>query len=135
MAAVASAAASGGGGGHGVRVDGSSRRGGFRVFSLPRRPASLRLVSRAASPAELGLARDPRPLGVAVRQIRVWQGARMHAMDAADDALTEGFHSFEPDNAWRWTSGDATIPATLLADINGACEVELCVAGAMRYPL
>ncbi len=52
-----------------------------------------------------------------------------------DAALAEGFHAFEPDNGYRWTEGDAALPATLFADIDGACQLELLVGGTMRYPL
>ncbi len=119
----------------GKRVDGSLRPDGYCVFDLPRLPSELRVVSRAGSPAELGLARDPRVLGVAVRQVRLWQGSRLRVLDASDVSLVEGFHAFEPDNSHRWTDGDAALPAALFADIEGACQLELLVGGAMRYPL
>jgi len=119
----------------GQRVEAVRRPGGCHVFRLPRRPRALRLVSRAASPAELGLAPDPRVLGVAVRQVRLWQGRRLHVLEAADASLAEGFHAFEPDNGCRWTDGDAVLPAALLAAIGGACQLDLLVAGSMRYPL
>ncbi len=51
----------------GRRVDATLARGTTRIFSLHEQPAGARIVSRAAVPAELGLARDGRLLGVAVR--------------------------------------------------------------------
>ena len=48
-------------------------------------------------------------LGVAVRQVRLWQGARLRTLDASDESLVEGFHAFEPDNGFRWTDGDAAV--------------------------
>jgi hypothetical protein len=119
----------------GQRVDGSLRPSGHCVFDLPRRPSELRVMSRAGSPAELGLARDPRVLGVAVRQIRLWQGRRLRVLDAADESLVVGFHAFEPDNGYRWTDGDAPLPPTLFANFEGACQLELLLGGGMRYPL
>jgi hypothetical protein len=119
----------------GRRVDGRHMPNGHCLFDLPRRPRELRVVSRSAVPAELGLARDPRVLGVAVREVRLWQGTKLRVLEAADASLAEGFHTFEPDNLWRWTSGDAALPAALFADIEGACQLELLVGGAMRYPL
>jgi hypothetical protein len=119
----------------GKRIDGSLRPNGHRAFDLPRRPWELRMVSRAGSPAELGLARDPRMLGVAVRHVQVWQGARLRMVDAADESLAEGFHAFEPDNGFRWTDGDALLPATLFAGIEGACQLDLLVSATTRYPL
>ena len=119
----------------GQRVDGSPRPNGYYAFDLARPPGDLRVISRAASPAELGLARDPRVLGVAVRQVRLWQGVRVRVLDASDVSLTDGFHAFETDNLFRWTDGDAALPATLFADLQGTCQLELLVGGAMRYPL
>jgi hypothetical protein len=119
----------------GERIEGSLRPNGYWVFDLSRRPNELRVASRAGSPAELGLARDPRVLGVAVRQVRLWQGARLRVLDASDAALVEGFHAFEANNGFRWTDGDAALPATLLAEIEGACQLELLVSAEMHYPL
>jgi len=121
----------------GRQVDGNRRPNGDYVFDLPRCPSELRVLSRSGSPAELGLVRDPRVLGVAVRQIRMWQGRRLRLLDAADESFVEGFHAaFEPDNGFRWTDGNAALPATLTADIRGACQLELLVgATAARYPL
>jgi hypothetical protein len=53
------------------------------------------------------LARDPRPLGVALRQIVVTQGKRTQVIGAEDNRLTKGFHEFEVDDGIRWTDGDA----------------------------
>jgi hypothetical protein len=118
----------------GERVDGLCRTDGRYVFNLPRHPHEVRVVSRAGSPAELGLARDPRRLGVAVRQIRLWHGARLRVLDASDPLLADGFHGFEADNGFRWTDGDASVPAALFAGSDGACELELLVTGSTQYP-
>ena len=119
----------------GERVDVRSHQGGWYTFDLIRCPQELRVISRAGSPEELGLARDPRVLGVAVRQIRLWQGPRLRVLEAADPTLTHGFHAFEPDEDIRWTNGDAELPATLFADLTGACQVELLLSGATQYPM
>jgi hypothetical protein len=119
----------------GQRVDGSPQPNGYYAFDLQRCRGPIRVVSRAGAPAELGLARDPRVLGVALRQVRLWQGVRVRVLDAADESLTDGFHAFESDNLFRWTDGDAALPATLFADLEGTCQLELLVGGAMRYPL
>lgn len=118
----------------GLRIDG--RRVGRRVsFALPRRPSVLRIVSRAGTPAELGIARDARSLGVAVRQIRFWQGRRVQVIDASDPSLTHGFHQFEADEGIRWTDGDARLAAGRLLDCAAPCVMELVLGGATRYPL
>jgi hypothetical protein len=123
----------------GKRVDGSHMPNGCCVFHLTERPNELRVMSRAGSPAELGLARDPRLLGVALRQIQLWQGARLTAMDASDPALTDGFHDFEPDDSiqggYRWTDGEALLPSSLFFGLDGAFQLELLVGGATLYPL
>ena len=51
------------------------------VFHLHDAPERLRIVSRSAVPAELGLARDPRSLGIALRQLIIRQGARFQVVD------------------------------------------------------
>jgi hypothetical protein len=119
----------------GERVDASRYPGGCYTFWLPGPSSNVRLVSRAASPAELGLVRDPRRLGVAVRQIRLWQGERLLLLEAADPSLTEGFHEFEPADGLRWTDGNALLPATFLAGVDGPWELEVLTGGATYYPL
>jgi len=121
----------------GVRVDASVEtpgpQGSVRVFALPNRPNSVRVASRAGAPQELGLARDPRVLGVGLRQIAVRQGTRFRVLDAADDRLAEGFHAYETEDALRWTDGDATVPAALFEGFEGPMELVLHVACGMRY--
>ena len=117
----------------GKRMDAAWRDGDAHLFRLYHRPASVRIVSRAAEPAELGLARDPRSLGVAVRRVMVWQGWRLMLIEAADPSLTDGFHGYETDNEFRWTNGDALLP--MPAWITGACDIELRVGGTTRYEL
>lgn len=82
----------------------------------------------------MGIARDFRSLGVAVRQIELWQGTRLAVLEASDPRLQQGFHDYEPDNGWRWTDGDATLPTTLLADSDRPTELTLLLGGRMRYP-
>lgn len=113
----------------GQRVDGTRWPNGRYRFELSRRSRELRLVSRAGSPAELGSARDPRLLGVAVRQIRLWHGARVRVLDASDDAFTEGFHAFEPGDGIRCTDGDAPLPVALFTDMDGTSQIELLIGG------
>ena len=105
------------------------------LFDLPARPGPLRIVSRSGSPAEVGVARDFRQLGVAVRQIALWQGTRLGLLEASDPRLQQqGFHAYEPGNGCRWTNGDATLPATLLAGFDGPTKLTLLLGGRMRYP-
>ena len=128
----------------GHRVEAASRLGAY-VFRLPSRvsltrgslirPFPVRIVSRAGAPAELGLARDPRVLGVALRRIALHQGMRCRVIEAEDPVLAEGFHGFEPDNGLRWTDGDAAVPAALFDGFDGTMELVLHVGCTTQYAL
>jgi Hint domain len=118
-----------------VRVDPSSRRGDVITFRVPHRPTSVRIVSRAATPDTLGLARDPRELGVALRRIMIVHGRKLVLVEAEDARLTEGFHSYEPRDAIRWTNGDALLPPELFDGFDGRVQIELIVAHATQYTL
>jgi hypothetical protein len=105
----------------------------FRL-SVPTPFTALRIVSRAASPAELGLARDPRVLGVALRRLVLRHGQRARVIDAADPCLIEGFHAYEPDATLRWTDGEATLPAELFDGFFGhSIDLELHTTGSTAY--
>jgi hypothetical protein len=117
----------------GLRMDAASRSAALYVFRLTAKPATVRIVSRASSPQELGLARDPRSLGVAVRRIIVTHSRKVRTIEAEDPALALGFHGFEEDNAIRWTNGDAAIPAALFDGFTGHLELALCLGGTTRY--
>jgi hypothetical protein len=78
-------------------------------------PSGVRIVSRASAPDELGLSRDPRPLGVALRSITLLAGPRRHLVEASDTCLRDGFHSYEPDEGIRWTNGNSGLPPTYSA--------------------
>ncbi len=117
----------------GVRRDGERSRDGWHIFRLPRQPRTARVVSRAGSPVELGLSRDPRSLGVAVRQVRVQQGKRMTSVSAEHASLCDGFHAYEPDADWRWTDGDAGLPPELWDGFTGPLEVLVRLGSSARY--
>jgi hypothetical protein len=118
----------------GVRVDAAEQQGLVRVFRLSRRPGTVRIASREAVPAELGLARDARSLGVALRRIAVRQGTRFVVLDAGDGRLADGFHAHEAATNLRWTDGCATLPAEAFARFEGGVEVVLHVAETTLYP-
>ena len=117
----------------GQRLEGKAQGNGAYVFRLPRAPTQLRIISRAGVPQELGLARDPRPLGIAITRITVRQASRLRLIDADDPALVDGFHAFEADNGFRWTDGDAGVPLSLFCGLAGSCELVLHVACATHY--
>ncbi len=119
----------------GNRLEATSRHGEAYLFHLPATPSAVRLVSRAGAPAELGTARDPRVLGIAVRRIAVRQEGRFRVLHAVDTSLVEGFHPFEPVNGLRWTDGNAALPKALFASFHGPIELVLHVGCTAQYPL
>jgi len=122
----------------GQAMDAAQRHGDRLVFRLRHRPETVRIVSRAVAPQELGLARDPRLLGLALRRIVASQGARLRLIEADDALLVDGFHGFEPDNGFRWTNGNAAIPDALFGGftgaVEGAVELVLHIGCTARYP-
>jgi hypothetical protein len=117
----------------GRRLDAMHRDDGTYVFSLCAPPDDVRIASRSVVPQELGLARDARSLGVALRKIIVRQGTKFRIAKANDARLACGFHYFEEANDFVWTDGDASSPAELLAGFSGALEIVSVVAGTTRY--
>jgi hypothetical protein len=117
----------------GTRLDAGMRTGDFYIFNLRHAPAEIRIISRAAVPQELGLARDPRCLGVAVKRMVVRQKARFQKFEADDALLHDGFHAFEADNRFRWTDGDAGLPLEMFAGLAGPVEVVLHIGATTQY--
>ena len=116
-------------------IDVSRSVGMDRVFYIPWQPREIRVVSRDMVPEELGIARDPRSLGVSVRRIAVYRGLKRLAIGADDPRLSEGFHAYEPEDDQRWTDGCATIPAALFTLGGwGALKLVLTLGGATCYP-
>ena len=118
---------------NGTRVDAEERQRSVYVFRLPSSPKRVMIASREAVPAEFGIARDPRSLGVALRQPAVRQGAEFILLDADDERLTAGFHAYEPSDR-LWTDGYAALPAAAFARFDKGAEVMLHLGGATRYP-
>ncbi|MBV9859633.1 MAG: Hint domain-containing protein [Alphaproteobacteria bacterium] len=119
----------------GRRVDADHIGAGTYRFRLAARPATLRLISHSVVPHHSGQGSDRRRLGVALRSITlVAPGARV-ALSWNAALLSDGFYSPEPEARWRWTTGDAGVPDSLLAALAGPCEVILDTAGALSYPL
>ena len=117
----------------GRRIEADHRSELRHVFHLADRPSMVRVVSRASVPQELGLVRDPRSLGVAVRRIVLTQGMRTLTVGAEDERLAEGFHRFEEDNCIRWTNGDASVPGALFEELAGALELTLDLGCTTAY--
>jgi hypothetical protein len=118
----------------GVRVDALERTESVYVFRLPSVPTSVIVASRVGVPSELGIARDPRALGVALRQVSIRQGAKFMLLNADDERLTTGFHGYEPVDILRWTDGRAVLPIEDFARFNEGAEVRVHLGAATRYP-
>jgi hypothetical protein len=117
----------------GKRLDATERRQETYVFRLSARPRSARICSRAGAPQELGLNRDPRVLGVAVRRIALVQRERETTIEADDARLVDGFHAFEAADAIRWTNGEAVVPDALFDAMTSSANLLLHLGGAMHY--
>ncbi|WP_158928472.1 Hint domain-containing protein [Acidisphaera sp. S103] len=118
----------------GKRVDAQERTGSVYIFRLPAAPASVAVASRTGVPSELGITRDPRALGVALRRVAIRQGSKFMLFDADDERLTTGFHGYEPTDNLRWTDGHAELPIEAFARFDKGAEVMLHLGGATRYP-
>jgi hypothetical protein len=118
----------------GARVNAEERQGSVYVFRLPPSPGSVVIASREAVPAELGIARDPRSLGVALLRVAVRQGAKFMLFDVADERLTAGFHAYEADRHLRWTNGWAELPAEAFARFGQGSELVLHLGATTWYP-
>ena len=117
----------------GQRVDAITHRPGRLVFRVVARPRIARLCSRAAVPQELGLARDPRLLGIAVRRMELVEVEHKWSISADDATLADGYHEFESDNGIRWTDGDAAIPGHLFSQMSRPAMLILHLGGATQY--
>jgi hypothetical protein len=104
------------------------------AFHLPARPCSVRLVSRAGSPQELGIGRDPRSLGVAVGQLVLAAPHWTRSLAADDARLVDGYHNFESGPDLRWTNGDAVIPSELFDGMTGPARLLVHLGCQTRYP-
>ncbi len=117
----------------GKRIDAIERRGETYVFRLIAKPRGVRIRSRATVPQELGLARDPRALGVAVRRIVLAQARRQCTIEAQAPSLTDGFYAHELEACIRWTNGDAAVPRELFVGMSGPGMLMLELGAATRY--
>jgi hypothetical protein len=91
------------------------------------------VASHAGVPAELGIARDPRPLGVALRRVELQHGAKFMRIEADDDRLVSGFHHYEDADRLRWTDGCAELPAAMFARFDNGGDLMLQLGGSTRY--
>ncbi len=116
-----------------VPVAASQVKGGVHVFNLTDPPRALHIVSRSTIPAAAGLNADQRQLGVAVRKIVLRADGVRISVGYDARLLREGFHGPEIRNGWRWTTGHAVLPASLLGSIAGPMTAAVHVGCTLRY--
>jgi hypothetical protein len=90
-----------------------SVRGDVHTFVIPTGVETIRLLSHASAPSDMTpWVDDSRTLGLAVRRIRVTEGAAVTDVALDHPGMTEGWWALETDAAGtrRWTSGDAALP-------------------------
>ncbi len=98
---------------------------GRHAFVFPALTRDARLVSRAAAPCEARpWIEDRRRLGVMVRRLSVRRGGSRSAIALDHPGLRHGWWAVERDGGdlWRWTDGDAALPAM---EVSGILEVEV----------
>jgi len=108
---------------------------GRHVFVLPAGATSVRLASRFTIPADIApYGDDRRRLGVAVSRITMRSDAGDVEIPADHPTLTRGWHAAERRGAvlWRWTDGDAVLPAETTA---GPVTLEVQVSSTATYIL
>jgi hypothetical protein len=118
----------------GNRVDAVRIEGRTWVFYLACQSGSILIVSREAVPSELGLARDPRSLGVALERVVLRKGLQTTTLPAEDCRLSNGFHGYEHVGKLRWTNGRATLPREAFEPFTDDVEVTLILAATTWYP-
>jgi len=99
----------------GAEVEGI-RSGDLAVFLFPASAREARLRSDVFSPLDLGLSSDRRSLGLRLTGLMIGDGSASRSVALDDPCLGTGFYAAEENGAWRWTDGDAVIPAELWAE-------------------
>lgn len=119
----------------GNRIDAKLTSPGRAVFEIPADAREIVIASRAARQDELGRCRDPRLLGIAIGQILLWRDGAFTLIGADHAALTEGFHTYEPDGGHIWTNGQALLPETITGGPGQARELHLAIRHTTHYRL
>ncbi|WP_159998142.1 Hint domain-containing protein [Roseomonas sp. 18066] len=106
------------------------------VFALP--PGdwqAIRLRSRAGVPAWVEGSGDDRRLGLAVAELTLRGPQAELTIGAHAGILAEGFHGCEADgrHRWRWTNGEAHLPAALFAAFREGGELTVRLPLRMTY--
>ena len=108
--------------------------GDHYMFVLPPGTEEVRLVSRAAVPADIvPWGGDRRRLGLYVERIRLRHGSTVSDIALDHPGLAQGWWDIEGegDSTRRWTDGDAVLAVPALA---GVTLLEIQARGLSAYP-
>ena len=102
------------------------------LFQIPRGTRAIRLLSRAARPAEVigSYIDDRRDLGVGVTKLVVWDGLHDTTIEASALALP-GWHALE--HGIRWTCGDAELELPPARHVDTFLDIH--IISKLRYPV
>jgi hypothetical protein len=102
-------------------------------FDVAAGAGSIRIASRSVVPAELGMTKDVRRLGVHVHRLVFRAPGVLVEIGASAAGLARGWH--RPEGAARWTDGAAVVPPGLFRWIGQDFELALHVPPTtLRYP-
>jgi hypothetical protein len=105
---------------------------GLLRFDLLQPPRSLDILSRSGVPAEImPSSTDRRRLGVALASLLLVSAERQIEAVRVPLDLADGFHPVE--HGFRWTNGEARLPAHLLDTLEGPVTIEIRVRATTRY--
>lgn len=106
--------------------------GPVAIFEFPAAADDVRLASRSFVPehSDPGC-RDGRRLGVPMRHVSVIDETGItRTLPIGSDLLNDGFNFLEGDatDPWRWTDGNAVVPAALWAGCRGPFQLRITTA-------
>lgn len=108
-----------------------TQQGNEYIYRGPRPVQTFCIVSRADRPKYTGAGADPRKLGVSLARIEVRSGGSHMILPLNDHRLVSGF--YQPEGAWRWTDGRATLSIDVF--IGDEVDLRIEIAGTTRYRL
>jgi hypothetical protein len=103
------------------------RHGNTLAFQLPSSAKDVRLISDSFVPNDMDGRGDRRVLGLNLLGLSVSNGSERRFVAVDDARLATGFYPAERDGEklWRWTCGEAQLPSSLWADLDGVVEVRI----------
>jgi hypothetical protein len=108
------------------------------AFVLRDPSGAVRLRSRSGKPTRVTpWSEDRRRLGLPISGLTIQRTGMPRDIPIDHPCLTTGWHDVERDGSawWRWTDGDAVLPAALFAGGTGPMLIGLRLNGSMQYAL